>query len=1029
MSTILTVTATPQTFASGSFPLATLNGGPAWRGTITFGAASTDAGYSGFQAIAATNDNGGLWVNDRKIEIYDSAGGSLLVGSGALTWSISQAVTWEVHIAAGAGASSLVISGATTGNGTFAFTIGSNTIYTASTLGIGAYTSNNTFLLNGTVSSLDDMGAAFPDLSWENDPPPAPLRRRSLAVAAMLALAAPVFVPAAVVPPLAWAAEMPDGQLRRARRAVNVGGSVAPVATLSNASAPPLSWNPIRPVHQLRRAVRAVNVGGWFGPNATLPNAPAPALSWEPVTSDVQLRRARRAVNVGGQVGPVRVIPNTLPPGLGWMPVRPDSPLRRAARGQAQSLTAPPFAGGRPLTIGAAAIRQSILSQLAFSSPLTTFGTNLDFTASGSTLTTGTHGMVVCAGPFQLRTTGTLPAGSDSTTLYYMICPSTTTVQLALTPALAKAGTAVTLTDAGTGTHTLVRAVDVAPLYSTLVAIFSRGSQAAAPDQATDSAGNAYSYVSGFPRNYDAFAPSAFSVSTAFGARGGTAHTFSASIGNLGGNQDEVVIGGLEIFGATYLQSSSIVERADGSNATITSGTVTTTAKALLVAIIAGNGNVNQAHDFTFLDGFTKVARVCAEGDVNPAGYIQIEVATRLVDLKGTYSFRAQGTNTEGGQMALLAFQTALTDLQPFDWLMPQAEMTRRPRRGQLGGEVRVDPPSAAVSPALAWSPEFPDTMPRRARLALGGETRVEVGGVAPPLSWDPVLPDLAPPPRRPVRGGEFAPPLLGPDIATWGQPTNQPTREARSASLSADGTTAPPSVPPITVWQATSTLPAPRRWLQVSSVAAPVLVPPAVVLAPVGWIIQHPDPVPRARRSAAGGESVALRDVAVDTTTTAASIRDHAISLISALAPTRSSSNTLLAYRNEHSADFIAWAAENPAGAFRRFQVRDIRTERKPDVSSASIEAKFVTLEVIIAYPHTSRTGPSNALDRDDAMSLDQHQIETAIGIRGFANFDGIVGPMAEWVSGMTRRATRGACDFLVIRQTMRYRKPAVLT
>lgn len=55
----------------------------------------------------------------------------------------------------------------------------------------------------------------------------------------------------------------------------------------------------------------------------------------------------------------------------------------------------------------------------------------------------------------RLTTTTTLPAGLATATDYYVIASSTTTFKLATTYANAVAGTAINITDAGTGTHTV----------------------------------------------------------------------------------------------------------------------------------------------------------------------------------------------------------------------------------------------------------------------------------------------------------------------------------------------------------------------------------------------------------------------------------------------------------------------------------------------------------------------------------------------------------------------------------------------
>lgn len=891
MTKILNVTSNPQTFSSNTWKSAALafNGGVT-KFTFTPTAASVTFTGGSFHCIFG-QVNGGNGLLDTAFQKF-TAPGDVQVYSQTLTWLAGQAIT----IVDDARAKTVTISGATTGNGTFSYTVAGPYWDPATALGVG-HDGTSAFTFAGTISILDDT---TPDSSWEPRIPGMPMRRTTSTALLVAALVAPPVVPVSV-PPLSWSPTIPDYQLRGAPRPLNVGGESAPTTIVAPPVVTPLSWAPAFP-DLVPRARGPLIVGGMTGPEATLTNIPAPLMSWTPVFPDL-VPRARAPLNVGGMTGPEAVIPNPPTPGLSWLPQYPDILNRpRHPVHAAAGLTAPPFAGGASLTIGAAAIRQSILSQLAFSTPLTTFGTDLTFTASGNTLTMATHGMIVTAGPFQLRTTGTLPAGSDSTTFYYMIVPSTTTVQLALTPALAKAGTAVTLTDAGTGTHTLVRSVNTAPLHSTFLAIFARGTQASSPNQATDSFGNTYSYIPSAPRQYDAFTTSSFSISTAISAKGGNAHTWSASIGNIGGQQDEVTIGGLEIFNARILQSSSVVEIADGTQATLTSGSVTTTARALLIAVVGGNGNVNQNHVYTTPPGYTRIARICAEGDPNAAGYIQIEVFAKFVDIKGTYQYSTQGTvagpGPEGAMLWHLAFQAVASDLSPFDWNYPQAEMPRGARRPIEGGETA--PPRLIVSgaPPLSWSPVFPDFTPRIARGQAGGETappsfgdsaklltwlptvvdpirarRVIAGGeTAPPVvpapaPWSPIFPDWILRPRWRIDVGETAPVLapaapIVPSLESWAP--SFPDALGRIGARIQGGETAPPAapapavIPLITSWSPTFPNVLARIVLrQTAGEVAPVaIVAPAAVPPLNSWLAQ-PVMVPLRARSAPPGEAV----------------------------------------------------------------------------------------------------------------------------------------------------------------------------
>ena len=79
--------------------------------------------------------------------------------------------------------------------------------------------------------------------------------------------------------------------------------------------------------------------------------------------------------------------------------------------------------------------------------------------AEGITGTGGTNQFTVATGHglyngqlVTLTTTTTLPAGLTANTLYYIVSRTATAVSFALTPG----GSAVTISDAGTGTHKIV---------------------------------------------------------------------------------------------------------------------------------------------------------------------------------------------------------------------------------------------------------------------------------------------------------------------------------------------------------------------------------------------------------------------------------------------------------------------------------------------------------------------------------------------------------------------------------------------
>lgn len=89
---------------------------------------------------------------------------------------------------------------------------------------------------------------------------------------------------------------------------------------------------------------------------------------------------------------------------------------------------------------------------------------NKTFTADDATdvaTTPSAHGYTTGM-KCQLTTTGTLPAGLSPATDYYAIVTGTTTLKFATSQANALAGTAVDITDAGSGTHTIAVTTTIA---------------------------------------------------------------------------------------------------------------------------------------------------------------------------------------------------------------------------------------------------------------------------------------------------------------------------------------------------------------------------------------------------------------------------------------------------------------------------------------------------------------------------------------------------------------------------------------
>jgi pimeloyl-ACP methyl ester carboxylesterase len=156
---------------------------------------------------------------------------------------------------------------------------------------------------------------------------------------------------------------------------------------------------------------------------------------------------------------------------------------------------------------------------------------------------------------------------------------------------------------------------------------------------------------------------------------------------------------------------------------------------------------------------------------------------------------------------------------------------------------------------------------------------------------------------------------------------------------------------------------------------------------------------------------------------TTAEAIRDRIAALMTAIVPDVLTGDRFREHRNQREADFFkAWEAA-PAGALRRFQVRDTGEWGTPEVSNTDHDEKRVTFRIAVAYPQTGRYGADQALDRDDVMRSDQKQIEQAVGLYGRGNFTS-PNPDACWRADgySVERVVGDACDYLVITQTMSY-------
>lgn len=154
--------------------------------------------------------------------------------------------------------------------------------------------------------------------------------------------------------------------------------------------------------------------------------------------------------------------------------------------------------------------------------------------------------------------------------------------------------------------------------------------------------------------------------------------------------------------------------------------------------------------------------------------------------------------------------------------------------------------------------------------------------------------------------------------------------------------------------------------------------------------------------------------------TTTPALLRDYIVSLIAAITPTINARDKFMAHHNEKDGDFLEWVTSHPESAFRRFQVRTKGNPPAPLVTNCDVVDEIITLEIMVAYPQTSRTGKGNALSRDDAADEDRRLINKVIGLSGYANFNGS-NPNAAILEHTPERIEGKGFDYLHILQRMR--------
>lgn len=122
--------------------------------------------------------------------------------------------------------------------------------------------------------------------------------------------------------------------------------------------------------------------------------------------------------------------------------------------GTSAKITPAAFTGGTEILLTAGSPRCSLVWTGSAWDATNAAGSEHELAIAG-------HGQVTGAGPFYIASSDTIPAGATALTPYWLIVLDAGSVQLASSPANAAAGTAITLTSAGSGTITLTKLISI----------------------------------------------------------------------------------------------------------------------------------------------------------------------------------------------------------------------------------------------------------------------------------------------------------------------------------------------------------------------------------------------------------------------------------------------------------------------------------------------------------------------------------------------------------------------------------------
>lgn len=167
----------------------------------------------------------------------------------------------------------------------------------------------------------------------------------------------------------------------------------------------------------------------------------------------------------------------------------------------------------------------------------------------------------------------------------------------------------------------------------------------------TDSKGNTWTQV-GTAVEYSRWSGYGIAVWRCIGGVGGVNHTFSQQYGQTLGF-DECTICVAEVKNAGYLQGAVVNQVLTGG--ILTSGSLSTTAKAIMLAFFSGDAPTGATTTVSLSNGYTIIDTDTLPDDSN--GYVPIAIGYAEKINPGTYNYTATETPDQGAIMVHVALQ------------------------------------------------------------------------------------------------------------------------------------------------------------------------------------------------------------------------------------------------------------------------------------------------------------------------------------------------------------------------------------